>query len=339
VSKLAALLLALLLTHRAKRSIPALLSLGPSGLTESLSGMTLAEVKRAIAELTRHRLVITDFNVRPPLIYCIGAVKTDPPTTVNAVRGMAIQHGELPLSPVTAHVHAEITDALQGSEWLPKWHEWTAGTIPTSSPDPRPDPRPESGPESGPLRDPIPIPRSDPATAALYQRAWDRVRGRVFAAAAAAEIDEAVRTWDEETFCKLTVALFESKWLSERMNIPPTLRRLLDDQAYTAKVIAGTYRDPQRTWQCPDCKLGHSPLDGCPPKCRACLTGHSPGYVCRRLQDLEEREQIELDEKTWRSIDGETFQQLVERHGIRRAFEIKREQRENQLVTANEGRL
>jgi hypothetical protein len=156
----AALLLALMLTSRAKRSIPGLLPFGPSGLAESCTGLTPTAVKRALSELHRLDVVALDATTRPPLIFVVGAVKADPPATENAVRGMSIQFTETPSSPVRNRVHAEITASLKDSAWLARWHEWTA-----SHPESVPESGSGLGTESGPLRSRFrdPISDTDPA--------------------------------------------------------------------------------------------------------------------------------------------------------------------------------
>jgi hypothetical protein len=287
-SKVAALLLALVLTHRAKRSIPGLVCFGPSGLAESLSGLTHAEVKRALAELAKHRLILSDFDARPPLLYVVGAVKADPPTTENSTRGMAIQYAELPASAVKRHVHQEITDALRDSQWLSKWMEWT-------TPDANPGPDPESGHGPGPLRDPIPIPRSetDPAAAARFQSAWDRCLVRPpFAAAAAGDFLDATKIWTNEVANSLLMQLGCSKWTTGKLDIAPTLRRLVSDPAYAQRIINGEFAGKAlHLWLCPTCMYQHPPLDDCPAP-QKCGRRHPARDWCAKCRDLDYQEQL-----------------------------------------------
>ncbi len=150
----AALLLALIVTHRARRSIPGLLmTFGPSGLAESVVGMKPAAVRKALADLEAAQLVVTDFTARPPLIYVRGSIEADPPVKENSVKSMAKQLTEMPISRVTDEVRQAVTASLQSSEWLRIWCDLTAGSATESGPGTNP----ESGRDSGPNR----IPKSE----------------------------------------------------------------------------------------------------------------------------------------------------------------------------------
>ncbi len=155
-SPASALLLALIVTHRNKRSIPGLLAYGPSGLAESLSGYSMSAVKRAFGELGRLGLISFDESARPPLLYVRGSVQADPPTSENAVKGMAKQIRELPPhSSLVKEVQEAISTVLSGSQWEAKWSEWSAvvgagasgkGLVYEPSPDPGPEPAPSHEP-------------------------------------------------------------------------------------------------------------------------------------------------------------------------------------------------
>ena len=164
VSPASVLLLARLLTHREKRSIPGLIRLGIAGLGESLRLKSTA-TRRAIAELEAAGLVLVDQAER--LIFVVGAIDADGPKTENAVKGMASQFNQLSkLSPVTIAARAEIESTLSGdheSVLLSKWLQSTENntqTLPESGITNGPEPGPVRGPgaglgtgsESGPLR-------------------------------------------------------------------------------------------------------------------------------------------------------------------------------------------
>jgi hypothetical protein len=302
--------------------------MGIAALAESLTKTSPAGVKRRLGELERARLILVDANQR--LIYVRGSIEADPPTTENAVRGMALQVRELPDSPVTVEIRRAVAGALAGfPSWLTKWNDESA---PEASPATGPGPGLSSGPGSGPLR----IPYSDSgsedrdpttaaATAARFLRAFDRLPAPPFAAAAAEDVRNAVKNWPEGLFNALVRQLACSKWVTGKMNIPPTLSKLIANPDYAERVIAGEFRSLEGRWKCPDCQLGHEPTDECPELCRACHIAHNVGYLCTRLENLkaDEAEQAELN--AWSTPSGETWPALVARVGIRQAFQIKRD--------------
>ena len=95
-----------------------------------------------------------------------------------------------------------------------------------------------------------------------------------------------------ETFGALVLALGVSKWVTGRLNVPPTLRRLVSDSAYVQRIVAGEFAAAATdAWRCAQCATTHPPLEDCPTKCRGC-GGYHPGLIrCGKLWDLERREQ------------------------------------------------
>jgi hypothetical protein len=87
-----------------------------------------------------------------------------------------------------------------------------------------------------------------------------------------------------ETFAALNRALSASKWVSGVLSIPPTLRRLADDSAYVARIVAGEFADlalGAQPWRCPDCQTtDHGPLDDCAPYCDDCRRHHAADLKC-----------------------------------------------------------
>ena len=328
VSKLAALLLALLLTHRAKRSIPGLIPLGPSGLAESLSGWTDSEVKRALNELQRHELVVTDFKARPPLIFVVGALYADPPATENGVRGMAIQWCETPACDVRRKVHQEATKALSGSSWMGKWLEWT--TSPDDRPEALPSSRPDSGRESSPLRDPIP--NTDPTAAAAIRAIWDRLP-KPFDAAADQDFLQISSLITVEDFGKIADHLSPSAFTTTppRMNTPPSVRRLIESalkgDGYWQKLANVGYPASDATpHRCAVCDEPHVPSQACAGE-QPCGRRHQPGASCRRCKDIREDERRVTEEAklaAWQNPEtGGNFEDLKREYGIVKAFQIK----------------
>lgn len=163
VSPNGALLLVLIMTHRLKRSIPGLLTLGPAGLAESLSAVSDDAAREGVSELERMGLVMVDAQTRPPLLYVRGAVEADPPSTANACIGMAKQLRSLPASPITRVVSDAVTACLSDSQHLSLWLAESAavavdpGPGPESMPDSIPEPgRSQSEPSSDPEPEPEP---------------------------------------------------------------------------------------------------------------------------------------------------------------------------------------
>jgi hypothetical protein len=324
-----------LTTNPARRTIPGLVhGLGRAGFAESVF-LPERTSNRACERLAAAGKVIFDWDARA--IYALGAVLLDPFVNPPSVKAGARQFFELEPSKVKAAVQAEIEASLQRQKRDPKketqkllievWREELAEL------EGRSDGASDTGLDAGSeavSSDPDPNLRSliaDSAAAAAsvpaFQRAWGRLP-RTFAAAAADDLIKAIQTWPAEEFGALVVALFESAWVSGDMRIPPTLRRLVSEPAFATRVIAGEFRARSgHRWQCPDCRYPHSPVDACPPKCRACHEPHSPGYQCSRLKELEEREAEEAALKQWRSKDGESWEQLVARVGGREAYRIK----------------
>jgi hypothetical protein len=176
VSSGGVLLLARLLTHRDKRSVPGLLRSGLAGLSESL-GQSKTATRRGLIELERAHLVRLDAPAR--VLYVEGAIDADPPRTENSVRGMAAQVRELPAtSPVTLAVRRAIEAALsegdKASAWLATWRE-LAG--PDSGPDPSPESGPDPGPDSGPHARARTTTTTDPEIRSRDPRSETRARG------------------------------------------------------------------------------------------------------------------------------------------------------------------
>ncbi len=325
-SPAATLLLAQMALHRAKRAVPGLLCLGPAGLAETLTGATAKAVAKKLKELERLGLVVVDIKARPPLILVRGCPEADPPYTLNAVRAMAAQCRELPLSQVKTEAMAGIAAALTDSEWLSTWIELSAS--PESNPSRCALEGPDSGPSihsiDGPLPIPIPIPSSvDPSTtsaaAALFPRAWARLPQPPFAAAAADDFTKAERALGAERFEQLVIELACSKWVGGQLHTPPTLRRLLGDAQYLGRILAGEFRAIAGQFRCPDCDETHQPFEDCPAVCPGCQRRHAGDRFCsalRTLQCQEGERAAEERRRTWRGRDGETFDQLKARVGF-----------------------
>jgi hypothetical protein len=292
VSEAAAALLLRIWTHREKRSVPGLLRLGRAALAESFHHRSPKRVSQQLEELVRARRLLVDPD--EILLFCVGAVTIDGPRTENSVRGMASQIRELPKSsPVVLAVIDEIEQSLKASSssWLGLWRELVY-------PEPVPEPRPESGTESGPLLPPSSgtvLRVSAAASAAGYRRAWGRLP-RPFAAAADADVMEAIQKIDEDSFNQLIRELSYSKWLNPRsdLKIPPTLNRLLKSYDYRRRVLAGEFCDAaqgvfEQRWRCPDCLAydAHQPTDECCAPCRGCGLVHSPEDYCRKLREIQ----------------------------------------------------
>lgn len=303
-----------LLTHRDKRSAPGLLARGPAGVAETLKGsISVASVQRWLRELEATGLVMTDFKCRPPLVYVLGAVQADPPTTENSARGMALQLRELPAaSPVVQTVKREIEEALAGSQHLSTWHQVLGSPPPESSPEHGP----ESGPDLDPLRDPPSVSSSacsDTTTAAAtagdaVARAWSRLPRPPFAAAADEDLRKARKELSDEELDRVVIELAASGWATGRMHTPPTLRQLLQRPEYRARIIRGEFAATSSGtavravgWQCRDCGVNHRPTAACSPPCRGCQKHHAAGVFCRKLAELERHEE-ERDAGT----DGKT---------------------------------
>ena len=322
VSDGATLLLARLLAHRDKRSIPGLLRFGPAGLSESLK-RPLSRTQRDLAELERAGLVLIDRPER--LIYVVGAIDIDGPRTENATRGMAAQSREMPpSSKVTRAVRQAIVAFLSNgdrtSAWLPIWNELAGLDLNLES---SPDANPESGPEPGPLprseiRDPNPRSAAAADSVALFRRAWDRLP-TPFAAAAADDFAQAAKTFDVQQFDQLVEALACSKWVTSEggLVVVPTLRALIAKPEYAGRIARGEFVALGSRWRCPECETVHGPTADCPPVC-ACGRCHPPGHVCQRARDMEARVQIDAER-----TDPKSFSSLVATVGIRKAIARK----------------
>ena len=195
--------------HMAKRSIPGLLAFGEAGLSESLN-VALAPTRRLLRTL-EPRFVLFDRPNR--LLYIMGAIEQDGPTTRQAVIAFARQWRELPTqSPVTREVARAITAGLADNKYSELRNVWLtgsgAGTLSDarhqsgvqSSSDSGLDSGLDSTPESGSLpisgiRDPDTEAAAAPAAAPTIDRfrlAWSRLPRPPFAAAAAADVEHAV---------------------------------------------------------------------------------------------------------------------------------------------------
>jgi hypothetical protein len=307
-SRSAAFLLAQVVTHRSKRSIPGVLAYGPAGLAESLTGATVPATTRELKELVKVGLVLADFKVRPPVMYVVGSVEADPPASLPAIKGMAQQLRHMPQCAVTAAVQRAIEASLSGSEWLSKWRELLADG-PSNEQSDGPSNERNEGLSLDQLDGPLRIPYSDsdsdsedPTTTAAYQRAWARLPRPPFAAAAADLLRFAAREIKEKTFNALISELASSKWVSGVLQKPPTLNRLLrflDGDGLLQRVVDGEFREPALKWSCPECETQHEPLEDCPPPCRGCGRIHDERIYCVRLRELliSEREALEQSQR------------------------------------------
>ena len=114
VSEGAALVAARVRNSRHKRSIPGLLAMGEGGIAENFN-LTPARVKRDLRELDKARIVIRDQRAR--LIYVVGSVEQDGPTTLQAVTAFRSQLAEMPPdSAVTIEVKRAIEVFLADPE-------------------------------------------------------------------------------------------------------------------------------------------------------------------------------------------------------------------------------
>lgn len=322
-----------LLTNPARRTIAGLVSgLGEAGFAESC-WLTARAAKKALRALEGAGMVITDWNTRA--VFAVGAVLLDPPVTPNATIATARQLAELAPSPVKQTVRSEVEAALRRQKaaraegkkllidvLLEELTELGAATTLSEGPSSEASNAASNELLEGASRarassDPYPYTDPNPAATAAFRRAWGRLPD-TFAAAAAEDFKEALRTLDVETFAQLAAELRRSKWVSGRMNTPPTLRRLVSDRAYVDRVIRGEFRDTALRSDCPDCQLDHALTAECPPVCRACNRPHTPGYQCSYLRNLEDRERAERDDAAldaWVGPNGETFAQLRQTHG------------------------
>jgi hypothetical protein len=289
VSPAAALTAARLRFSPAKRTIPGVLCIGEAGLAEA-QGIEPRAFRKQARELEAAGALILDR--RECLAYVVGAIEDDPPTSKNAVIGFGRQASELPDSPVKTEVLRAIGAVLDGH---PEFQAHFADE--TRAPGQRARPvvgqaiSQVAGQATGPaprhelLRSPDPIPLSD--AAAAYQRAWSRLP-RPFAAAAVEDLNQATEIAPAD-FAAIVQTLGSSRYLDAESGLkqPPTLRRLLDDPALRARVLAGEFGGDPSAWRCPDCRSRHEAIADCPPACRGCRRHHPASEFCLKLRQLE----------------------------------------------------
>ena len=294
--------------HTAKRSIPGLLAFGEAGLSESLNAAHAPT--RRLLKMLEPRFVLFDRQNR--LLYTLGAIEQDGPTTTQAVIAFARQWRELPTqSPVTREVARAITATLADNKYSELRHVWLmesgASTLSDaphqSGVQSRSDSGLDSTPESGSLpisgiRDPL-TEAAAALTADRFRLAWSRLPRPPFAAAAAADVEDAVDQIPITDFDALIEQLASSRWISREggLNVVPTLRKLLDKPEYSQRIIRGEFASTQLRWRCPECQSDHAPTAQCPPPCRACDRVHPSGYYCVRLKELDYRDECQREHK------------------------------------------
>lgn len=147
----AALLLALIVTHRARRSIPGSADdvrpfwFGRVGGRHEARRCQEGAGRPRGGAVGRHRLyrsAAAHLRARQH--------RGCSPVKENSVKSMAKQLTEMPISRVTDEVRQAVTASLQSSEWLRIWCDLTAGSATESGPGTNP----ESGRDSGPNRIP-----------------------------------------------------------------------------------------------------------------------------------------------------------------------------------------
>lgn len=291
------LTLARIRTHPGKRSIPGLLAFGPVGLADALR-VPPAAIRKHLRDLQDY--VIVDESHR--LLYVRDSIAEDPPSSRQAVIGMARQWAELPAaSAITTVINREVRTALAALTFGQDRATdiWQDETSPTASPEHRATGSPEHRAVTSAQLLRSPSPRSDtetdPAAASeTLARGWLRLPSPPFAAAADFDLQEGEELWSEQRKGEVIAALFNSKWRTGQLNIPPTLGRLIRDTAYTDRIIRGEFiAADAKGFVCPDCKVKHQPCAVCPPPCRGCNRHHGPETYCHGLKQIQWREESE----------------------------------------------
>jgi hypothetical protein len=176
--------------------------MGVAALAEAMNKPT-AKMQRWLDELERAGYVTADQANR--MMYVRGAVDSDGPRTVQAVKAFFADWAELPDCAIKAEIQQDITDVLADAhvELRNKWADLllksygktyaeTSGNtnpspipIPIPSPIPIPQPPPSPSPSPDPVPEPPPQPLPVSEAIRPYLEACDRL-GEPFAFAAAA---------------------------------------------------------------------------------------------------------------------------------------------------------
>jgi hypothetical protein len=238
------------------------------------------------------------FDQADRVLQVVGAIENDPPRGSRTVAiAFARDLRELPQhSSVTEAIRRDLERVIAGTDFERVWREAQAETGSHSEPHSEPQSEGVSlyrDPGSVDPRSVDPLPPPSPSPRADFRAAWLRLRIPPFAAAAAEDYEQASKAMTDDEFGALIEALGRSKWVAGPLNIPPTLRRLVDDRAYRQRILNGEFAAPMGVWRCAQCTGAHPAIETCPPKCRGC-DGHHPGLArCRKLYDLEQQEENE----------------------------------------------
>lgn len=299
-----------LLSSPLRRTLPGLIQgLGEAGFAESVY-LELDECRQAVQTLHAAGRLLFDWRAR--VVYRTNSVTEDPPVTPNATIAAARQFAELSDGLIKDTIRREMEAALgrqavkldkktgkpKTERLLKVWNDELSEAASGSSSGEAVEASADNasgdvseGPSRARAHVPIPLSDPDPDPAAAYQRAWARLPMPPFAAAAARDFEEAVHRWAPEPFKQLVEQLACSKWVTNRLDIPPTLRRLLKPDDYAERILFGEFAafEPA-AWHCDQCGQQHRMFADCPPAaapCEGCGSIHPADVYCHRLHALQ----------------------------------------------------